>query len=83
MATTTSPMEYAGTAAATTTTAPARGFFGRILDRLIQARVKQGQVQVQAYLAQLSDVRLKDLGFTADQTKALREKGAIPASYWG
>jgi hypothetical protein len=83
MATTTSPMEYAGTAATTTTTAPTRGFFGRMLDRAIQARVKHAQVQVQAYLAQLSDARLKDLGFTADETKALREKGAIPATYWG
>jgi len=83
MATTTSPMEYAGTAAPTKTAAPARGFFGRILDRVIEARIKQAEVQVQAYMAQLSDARLKDLGFSADETKALREKGAIPASYWG
>lgn len=83
MATTTSPMEYAGSAAKTKTTAPARGFFGRILDRVVRARVKHGQVYVQAYLTQLSDARLKDLGFTADDTKALREKGGIPASYWG
>jgi hypothetical protein len=76
-------MEYAGSAGKTAPVAPARGIFGRLLDRVVEARVKHGQVQVQAYLAQLSDVRLKDLGFTADQTKALREKGAIPASYWG
>lgn len=86
MATTTSPMEYAGTAgsaATTTTAAPARGFFGRILDRFVQARMKHAQIQVGAYLAQLSDARLKDLGFTADETKALRDKGRIPATYWG
>jgi hypothetical protein len=83
MATTTSPMAYAGEAPATTTAAPARGFFGRILDRFVQARVKQAEGQVQAYLAQLSDARLKDLGLTVDETKALREKGRIPASYWG
>jgi hypothetical protein len=83
MATTSSPMTYADPAATTTAAAPARGFFGRILDRFVQARIKHAQVQVQAYMAQLSDARLKDLGFTADETKALREKGAIPASYWG
>lgn len=86
MATTTSPMEYVGTAnlaTATGTAAPARGFFGRMLDRFVQARMKHAQVQVGAFLAQLSDARLKDLGFTADETKALREKGRIPATYWG
>ena len=83
MASTTSPMEYAGTAATTTTAAPARGFFGRMFDRFINARIKHAEVQVQMYLAQLSDARLKDLGFSADETKGLREKGRIPASYWG
>lgn len=82
MATTTSPMEYAGPAATTTTAAPARGFFGRMLDRFVQARMKHAQVKVGAYLVQLSDARLKDLGFTADETKAVREKGSVPASYW-
>lgn len=83
MATTTSSMEYTGAAATTTTAAAARGFFGRMLDRFIQARTKHAEVQVQTYLAQLSDTRLQDLGFSADETKALREKGRIPASYWG
>jgi len=86
MATTTSPMEYAGTAGAgatTTTAAPARGFFGRMFDRFVQARMQHAEVQVQTYLAQLSDTRLQDLGFSADETKAVREKGRIPASYWG
>jgi hypothetical protein len=84
MASTTSPMAYAGSAATTptTTAAPARGFFGRMFDRFVQARMKHAQVQVGAYLAELSDARLKDLGFTADETKALRDKGRIPASYW-
>jgi hypothetical protein len=75
-------MEYTAPAA-TTTAAPARGVFGRMYDRIINARMHHAQVQVQAYLAQLSDARLKDLGFSADETKALREKGRIPASYWG
>jgi hypothetical protein len=84
MAITTSPMEYPDSAATTTTTtAPTRGVFGRMYDRFINARMHHAQVQVQAYLAQLSDARLKDLGFSADETKALREKGRIPASYWG
>jgi hypothetical protein len=83
MATTTSPMVYTGTAATTTSAAPPRGFFGRMLDRFVQARMKHAEVQVQTYLSQLSDTRLKDLGFSADETKALREKGRIPASYWG
>ncbi|MEO8652268.1 MAG: hypothetical protein ABI391_08185 [Hyphomicrobiaceae bacterium] len=83
MATTTSPMEYTGSAATTTTATPARGFFGRMFDRFVSARTRHAQVQVQAYLARLSDARLKDLGFSVDETKALREKGRIPASYWG
>ncbi len=54
-----------------------------MLDRFINARMQHAEVQVQTYLAQLSDTRLADLGFSADETKALREKGRIPASYWG
>lgn len=82
MATTTSPMEYAaqGKAAAAAQTTP--GFFARLFERIKQARMRQAQVHVQSVLAQMSDTRLKDLGFSVDQTKALREKGRIPASYW-
>jgi hypothetical protein len=76
-------MEYADPAATTSSAAPPRGFFRRFIDRIVQARVKHGQVRVQEYLTQLSNARLNDLGFTADETKALREKGRIPASYWG
>lgn len=84
MATTTSPVDFAGSAPATTTSAaPTRGIFGRFYDRLVNARMHHAQIHVQAYLAQLSDARLKDLGFSADETKAIREKGRIPASYWG
>jgi len=80
MASTTSPMEYSGRGE---TAAPAHGFFARAFERFTQARMKHAQVQIQAYLAKLSDQRLKDLGFTPDEAKAVREKGRIPASYWG
>ena len=83
MATTSSTMEYTRPAATAPAAAPARGFIGRMLDGFVQARMKHAEIQVGAYLAQLSDARLQDLGFTADETKALRDKGRIPASYWG
>jgi uncharacterized protein YjiS (DUF1127 family) len=83
MALTTSPMELAADGKAAVAGAKAPGFFARFFERLIQARMQQARVHVESYLSHLSDERLKDLGFSTDETKALRAKGTIPASYWG
>lgn len=83
MALTTSPMELAAEGKAAVAGVKAPGFLVRFFERLAQARMRQAKAQVQAYLAQLSDERLKDIGFTSDETKALRAKGTIPANYWG
>lgn len=58
------------------------GFFARAFERYMQARMRQGEAQVKRYLAHLSDPRLSDLGFTAEEIKVLRTEGRIPASYW-
>lgn len=58
------------------------GFFTRMFERMIAARTNQARVQVAGHLARLSEARLKDLGFTPDEVRAVREKGKIPASYW-
>jgi hypothetical protein len=83
MATTTSPIDYAGHHEAPEAAAPRKGFLARFFERLAEARMNQARVRVQGYLAGLSDARLADLGFGPDETKALRAKGRVPASYWG
>lgn len=80
MATTTSTTDFVDHIE--TKAAPKRSFFARMLDRMIAARMASAQIQVAGHLARLSDDRLKDLGFTPDETKAVRAKGTIPASYW-
>ena len=82
MATTTSTTDFVGHADTTATAAPKRGFFGRMFDRMVEARMGHARLQVAGYLARLSDDRLKDLGFTPDETKALRAQGTVPLTYW-
>lgn len=82
MATKSSTMMF-GSAAIGDEAAPSKGFFARAFDRFIEARMKQGEAQVKVYLGKLSDDRLKDIGFNADEIRALRAQGRIPASYWG
>ena len=62
--------------------APRKGIFARAFDRFVEARMKQGELQVKSYLTKLSDARLQDIGFNPDEIKALRTDGRIPASYW-
>jgi uncharacterized protein YjiS (DUF1127 family) len=81
MATTTSATDFVGHVDTNAGAAPKRGFFARILDRLIASRMRQAKAQVDGYLAQMSDERLQDLGFTSDQAKAVRAKASVPASY--
>ncbi len=83
MAFTTSPMELAADGKAAVAGVKAPGFFVRFFERLVQARMQQARLQVQSYLAHMSDERLKDLGFSTDEAKALRAKGNIPTNYWG
>jgi uncharacterized protein YjiS (DUF1127 family) len=82
MATTTTPV---GFTAETThaEAAPAKsGAFTRFFERLIQARIRSAELQVQRYLAQLSDERLKDIGFTGEDIEKIREKHYVQAVYW-
>lgn len=83
MALTTSPMDIAAEGKADVAGVKGPGFLARFFDKLTQARMRQAKIQVQAYLSTLSDERLKDLGFSNDETKALRAKGSIPPNYWG
>jgi uncharacterized protein YjiS (DUF1127 family) len=83
MALTTSPTELAAEGKAAAAGVKAPGFIARFFERFTEARMRQAKAQVQSYLANMSDERLRDLGFTADETKALRAKSTIPANYWG
>jgi len=82
MATTTTPVGF--TAEATTTEAAAAkpGFLTRFFERIIEARVRRAELQVQPFLAKLSDERLRDLGFTGQDIEKLREKHYVQAVYW-
>ncbi len=78
MATTASPIAYG---AEREKAAPTENFFARIINRIVEARMKKARMEVNSYLSQLSDERLADLGISTDHAKALRNKNQIPASY--
>lgn len=61
---------------------PQPGFFRRVFDRMIQARMAHGEAHARAYLSGLSDERLADLGFSPDRIKAIRAKDGAVNSYW-
>jgi len=64
---------------------PAReseGFFARLFKAIIAGRQQRAQRMVDAYLANLSDKQLNDLGFTADEIKHTRKSVGLPVSYW-
>jgi hypothetical protein len=52
------------------------------LARLIEARYKQAEAHVQAYLAWLPESRLKDLNLSTDEVKAIQAKRNVPVGYW-
>jgi hypothetical protein len=54
------------------------GIWARIMD----ARQKQVEARVRAYLAWLPEQRLKDLNFNSDEIRAIQAKRSIPAGYW-
>lgn len=60
------------------TAAPRKSFY----ERLINARMQQAQSRIRGIFTRMSDAQLADIGLTADQIKAVRAKGTIPASYW-
>lgn len=67
----------------TNTTANARSPSGQSLfDRLIAARMRQGELHVSAYLRRQSDSTLEGLGFSAGQIAEIRSTGKFPASFW-
>ena len=82
MATTTTPIEFTAEAPRTETAAGPFGFLARFFERIIEARVRRAEMQVQPYLAKLSEDRLKDLGFTGEDIQKLREKHFVQAVYW-
>lgn len=57
-------------------------FFGRLFKGVAAAREAQAKRYVQAHLNGLSDLRLKDLGFTEAEIREIRATKQIPASYW-
>lgn len=58
------------------------GLFSRMLASMVAAREAQARRHVQNVLVQMSDLQLTDIGFTAEQIKAVRAEGRIPTSYW-
>lgn len=58
------------------------GFWRRLFDRLIEAKMAHSEAHVRAYLDGLSDERLADLGFTPDRIKAVRARDGAFNSYW-
>lgn len=81
MTTTTTPVGFP--ASARTEKAPAKSnFLTRFFERIIEARMRRAELQVQPHLAELSDERLKDLGFTGERIGELREKHYAQAVYW-
>ncbi|MFN3743455.1 MAG: hypothetical protein ACK4TL_01990 [Hyphomicrobiaceae bacterium] len=82
MATTTTPVGFTAETATAETASAKPGFLARFVERLIEARVRRAELQVQPYLAKLSDERLRDLGFTGEDIEKLREKHFTQAVYW-
>ncbi len=77
MSTTTTTFEAIGPTPAEGT-ARRKGFFAR----LIEARIRRGEAEVRFQMSRMSDERLADLGFTAEQIAYIRSNGRIPASFW-
>lgn len=82
MATTTTPIEFTAEAPRAEAAASKPSFLTRFFARIIESRARRAEMQVQPYLAKLSDERLKDLGFTGEDIEKLREKHYVQAVYW-
>ena len=77
MSTTSTTFDDVGTLEGTRTPAK-KGFF----DRLIEARMRQGEARVGYQMSRMSDETLAGLGFTAEQIAHIRTNGKIPRSFW-
>ena len=77
MSTSTTTFETISSTSGTRSTAR-KSFFAR----LIEARTRRGARQVGFQMARMSDERLADLGFTAEQIAYIRTNGRIPAGFW-
>ena len=53
------------------------------LQRLIDTRARQGEARVRHTFAHMPDALLADIGFTPDQIRHVRARGAVPADFWG
>lgn len=74
---------FLGSAAETVVREPrSSGIFSRLIKAMTAAREAQARRFVASHLASMSDERLTDIGFTADEIKAVRAEGQVPASYW-
>lgn len=70
------------TATRTATSERKVGFFGTMFARFIKAREAEANRRVSQFLANQSDERLGDLGFSARDIAEIRASGRIPASYF-
>lgn len=76
MSTTTATLGHG--AAGVDTAAPRKSFYGRLVD----ARMRQAQSRIRGIFGRMSDEQLADIGFSADQIRAMRAKGTVPTGYW-
>lgn len=60
----------------------ARASLARGYRRLVKARQESAQLQVYAYLSRHSDVALGELGFSADEIKAVRRQTGREPRLW-
>ena len=65
-------------APSSTRAAPRKGFWARFIEQ----RTRQGEASVRFQMSRMSNERLADLGFTAEQIAYIRTNGRIPGSFW-
>lgn len=58
-----------------------KGFFGRFLDRYIDAQMRRAQLRVNSYLQRLDDGALASLGYSQDEIVEIRRREAAPSLF--
>ena len=71
------PIAY-GLEAIPQTSTKSAGWLKRAYDRLLAARERQATMYVVNYLAALTDNRLAEMGYTAEQIRAIRVDRKLP-----
>jgi uncharacterized protein YjiS (DUF1127 family) len=56
-----------------------KGFAGRLLERYMDAQMKKARLRVNAYLQNLSDATLTDMGYTPADIRNIRKSDATIA----